>query len=302
MQENSQAKTYWEKNPRAGIASQWVKNPIIAETVYKRMSGGQTTKYWLNWLIEDFFSNRKFENMLSIGCGIGNHEILLAKLGLANQIDAFDFSENSLKIAREGAKAAGVMINFYQDNFNEFNLREGQKYDLVFCSGALHHVKEIERLLSIIQNCLNPKGYFIVNEYVGDCYNIYNRQQVELINRLYECIPSSLRSGELEKFINPTMQQVFAADPSESVRSKLILPLLEAYFDIELYRPYGGGILHPLYPLLNHNELSCKEPKNEAIIRLLLEFEEILMSLREMETDFCFCILRQKIGNEQTIA
>ena len=299
MQENSQAKNYWEKNPKAGTASHWVKNPIIAETIYKRISGGQTTKYWLNWLVEDFFSSRKFEKILSIGCGIGNHEILLAKLGLANQIDAFDFSETSLKIAREDAKAAGVIINFYQDNFNEFNLGKNQKYDLIFCSGSLHHVKEIERFLSIIHNSLNPDGYFIVNEYVGDCYNIYNQRQVELINRLYECFPSSLRSGELEKFVNPTIQQVFAADPSESVRSKLILPFLEAYFDIELYRPYGGGILHPLYPLLNHDELACKEPKSETIIRLLLEFEEILMSLGEMETDFCFCILRQKNEGKQ---
>lgn len=299
MQVNSQDKNYWENNPKAGTASQWVKNPIIAETIYKRMSGGQTTKYWLNWLVEDFFSDRKFDNILSIGCGIGNHEILLAKLGLANEIDAFDFSESSLRIAREEAKVAGVKINFYQDNFNQFNLEKNKKYDLIFCSGSLHHVKEIERLLSIIQNSLNPEGYFIVNEYIGDCYNIYNQWQVELINRLYRCFPNSLRSSELEKFVNPTIQQVFAADPSESVRSKIILPLLDAYFKIEVYQPFGGGILHPLYPLLNHNELSSNEPKSEAIVRLLLEFEAILMSIPGgMQTDFCLCILRQKNYNQ----
>ncbi|MCB0214474.1 MAG: methyltransferase domain-containing protein, partial [Anaerolineae bacterium] len=280
-------------------ASQWVQNPIIAETIYKRISGGQTTKYWLNWLVEDFFGNHKFESMLSIGCGIGNHEILLAKLGLANQIDAFDFSEAALKIAREEAKSAGVKINFYLDNFNEFNLDKNQQYDLIFCSGSLHHVKEIERLLTIVQNGLRLEGYFIVNEYVGDCYNMYNQRQVELINRLYACIPNSLRSSTEKRFVNPTIEQVFAADPSESVRSKLILPLLEAYFDIELYQPYGGGILHPLYPLLNHNELTGEEPKGEAIIKLLLEFEVILMSLPGgMETDFCLCILRQKTRNK----
>jgi len=295
MQENSQAKNYWENNPRAGTASQWVKNPVIAEAIYKKMSDGQTTRHWLAWLVDDFFANRKFERMLSIGCGIGNHEILMARLGLANRIDAFDFSEASLRIAREEADIAGVKINFYQDNFNEFSLDKHQKYDLIFCSGSLHHVKEIERLLSIVRENLAPEGYFIVNEYVGDCYNIYNRRQVQLINRLYECFPDSLRSGLMEKLINPTIQQVFATDPSESVRSKLILPLLEAFFDFEVYRPYGGGILHPLYPLLNHDELAKREPKSEAIIRLLLEFEAILMSLPGgVESDFCLCILRHK--------
>ncbi len=302
MKEKPQAKNYWETHPRAGTASQWVKNPMIAEAIYQRISGGKTTKYWLHWLAEDYFADRHFESMLSIGCGIGNHEILLAKLGLVKQIDAFDFSEVSLKIAREEAKKSGVIINFYQDDFNEFNLGKNQKYDLVFCSGSLHHVKEIERLLSIVKNFLKPDGYFIVNEYVGDCYNIYNQHQVELINRLYKCFPASLRSGTIEKFVNPTIQQVFATDPSESVRSKLILPLLDAFFDIDLYQPYGGGILHPLYPLLNHSELSSKEPKSETIVKLLLEFEEILMNLPGgMETDFCLCILRQKKYNKQAI-
>lgn len=153
----------------------------------------------------------------------------------------------------------------------------------------------MERLLSIVQRNLTPEGYFIVNEYVGDCYNIYSQRQVQLINRLYECFPDSLRSGAAKKFRNPTIQQVFTADPSESIRSKLILPLLGEFFDFEVYRPYGGGILHPLYPLLNHDELAAKEPKSETIIRLLLEFEAILMSLPGgMETDFCLCILRQK--------
>lgn len=300
MQENAQDKNYWEKNPQAGTASQWVKNPIIAEMLYKRMSSGETAKYWIYWLVEDFFANRKFENMLSIGCGIGNHEILLAKLGLTKKIDAFDFSEASLKIAKEEAKKAEVKINFYQDNFNEFSLGKNQKYDLVFCSGSLHHVKEIERLLLIVRQALKPEGYFIVNEYVGDCYNIYNQRQVEIINRLYRCFPDSLRSrSKVEKFVNPTIEQVFATDPSESVRSKLIIPFLKAYFDIELYRPYGGGILHPMYPLLNHDKLVAKEPKSETIIRLLLEFEEILMSLPGgIETDFCLFVLRQKINNK----
>ncbi|MDS4030816.1 MAG: class I SAM-dependent methyltransferase [Candidatus Contendobacter sp.] len=174
-------------------------------------------------------------------------------------------------------------------------MEKDQKYDLIFCSGSLHHVKEIERLLSVVRDGLTPEGYFIVNEYVGECYNIYSQRQVQLINRLYECFPDSLRSGLMEKLINPTIQQVFATDPSESVHSKLILPLLEAFFDFELYRPYGGGILHPLYPLLNHDKLTDKEPKNEAIIKLLLEFEAILMSLPGgLESDFCLCILRQK--------
>jgi GT2 family glycosyltransferase/2-polyprenyl-3-methyl-5-hydroxy-6-metoxy-1,4-benzoquinol methylase len=287
-------KSYWETNPTAATASHWVSNPIIEEVLHYRMSGGESKKYWLRWLVEDYFTDRKFDNILSLGCGIGNHEIMMAELGFAQEIDAFDFSESSLKIARENAKSVNVNVNFYQDDFNQFNLENGKKYDMAFCSGSLHHVKELERFLEIVHQSLNPEGYFIINEYIGDIYCIYNQKQVQLINRLYDCFNEILKSGLREEFINPTIHQVFATDPSEAVRSKLILPFIQYYFDIEVYNPFGGGILHPLYPLLNHEQLS-EDSKGETIVRLLLEFEQILMEIPGgLESDFCLCIMRPK--------
>ena len=291
------AKTYWETNPTAAITKQgyWLSNPIIEKAINHRLSGGKTQGYWLTWLVNKYFKRRRFDNLLSIGCGVGNHEILMAKLGFANQIDAFDFSEKSLEIARKDAAAAEVNINFYQDDFNLFSIDENKKYDLVFCSGSLHHVKELERCLSIVRKCLKADGYFIVNEYIGDCYNIYNQHQVDLINRIYECFNDTLRSGTTEKFSSPSIEEVFARDPSEAVRSKLILPFLELYFDVEVLNLAGGGLLHELYPFLDHDRLSDGEPKSETIIKLLLEIEAILMDRPGgLSSDFCLCILRHK--------
>ena len=109
------AKNYWETNPTAGFTKQgyWLSNPIIEKAINHRLSGGNTQGYWLTWLVKKYFNNRRFDRLLSIGCGVGNHEILMAKLGLVTQIDAFDFSETSLEIATKDAAAAGVKINIY---------------------------------------------------------------------------------------------------------------------------------------------------------------------------------------------
>lgn len=291
------AKNYWETNPTAAIGKQgyWLSNPIIEKTINYRLSGGKTQGYWLTWLVNKYFKKRRFDRLLSIGCGVGNHEILMAKLGFASQIDAFDFSENSLEIARKDATAAGVDINFYQDDFNLFTIDDSKKYDVIFCSGSLHHVRELERCLSIVRKCLKPDGYFIVNEYIGDCYNIYNQNQEDLINRIYECFHDTLKSGTTEKFSSPSIEEVLARDSSEAVRSKLILPFLEFYFDVEVLNPAGGGLLHELYPFLDHDRLSDGEPKSETIIKLLLEIETILMEQPGgLSSDFCLCILRHK--------
>ncbi len=125
LDDQSQAQKYWEGNPQAALVSsnKWVSNLIIEKAINKRISGGKTEKYWLAWLIEDFFADRKFDSLLSIVCGVGNHEILIAQLGLAKKIDAFKFSELSLEIARINAEKAGVKINLSQDDFHTFTIK-----------------------------------------------------------------------------------------------------------------------------------------------------------------------------------
>jgi len=293
--EQELARSYWDSNPSStSLSTMWTNNWVIGEAIYRRMSGGESAKHWLSWLLQDYFRGKKFKKMLSPGCGTGAHEIIVASSGVVESIDAFDFSEASLKIAREDAKNAGVHINFYQDDLNSFAL-DTQKYDLAICSGSLHHTKEIEHFLSTIRDALTPDAYFIVNEYVGDCYNIYHPRKVELLDRLYQCFPKSLRSGQSDGFKNLTIAERFASDATESVRSALILPFLREYFNVEVCRSFGGQLLHPLYSLLDHHQLEQRDPKTETILRLLLEFENILMEIPGgLETDFCFCICRPK--------
>ena len=288
--EKDQAHKFWDANP-IDLSNVWTANAVVGEEIYKRMSAGKTTAHWLTWLITDYFACRKFKSLLSPGCGTGDHEIMMAQSGIVDDIDAFDFSEASLNIARQKARGAGVSIKFYQDDINNFVIEKGKTYDLVMCSGSLHHTKELEHFFSTVQSVLAPDGFFIVNEYVGACYNIYDKRKVAMLERLYRCIPPSLRSGRMDHYHNPTIHEALALDPSESVRSALIVPFLHEYFDVKLFHPFGGQLLHPLYQLLDHAQFSEREPRIETILRLLLEFEAILMDIDGgLQSDFCLCV------------
>jgi len=292
--DGSSAESYWNNNPTAASQQQWTSNDIIGKEIYSRMTNGRTTEHWLSWVINDYFKDKHFSSMLSPGCGVGDHEIMIANSGLVDSIDAFDFSESSIKLAKQKAINSGSKINFYIDDLNNFEIAKYKKYDLIFTSGALHHVKELERYLSIVQTSISDNGYFIINEYVGDCYNIYNDKQLNIINRFMKCLgPDLIQNGNIE-LNNPTINQVMSSDPSESVRSKLIVPFLKYYFDIELFNPFGGFILHPLYPLLNNSAFNEKRAETDAIIKLLLAFEDILMSEKLLDTDFALIICRKK--------
>jgi SAM-dependent methyltransferase len=289
---HSTARSFWEANPEIASKGQWTANPLIGESVYRRMSGGESSQHWLSWLMRDYFNSRRFARVLSAGCGVGDHEVALMSFGTIGQLDAFDFSEASLRIAREKAAEKRLKIDFYRDDINSFEIRGGRKYDMIFCSGSVHHVRELERFLRLVRDSLTSDGVFVFNEYVGPCYNIYPEKQLDVINRLLGAIsPEFRRTDHLDQI---TVEQSLAHDPSESVRSSLILPFAASYFDFELCRPYGGTLLHPLYPLLRHDEMCRPTPEIQTIVRLLIEFEAILIKAKVLANDFALCVARKK--------
>jgi SAM-dependent methyltransferase len=256
------------------------------------MSGGESSDHWLTWLIRDYFKGRRFARVLSPGCGVGDHEVAMMSLGTISELDAFDFSKSSLRIAREKAAARRLRINFYEDDINKMEIPAGRKYDMILCSGSVHHVREIERFLRVVRDALTPDGVFVFNEYVGPTYNIYPREQLDIINRLLEAIsPELRRSDRLEQI---TVEQALAYDSSEAVRSSLIMPFVSTYFEFDFCHPFGGTVLHPLYPMLRHDAMSKPTPEVQTILRLLAVFESILIERRVLSADFVLCVCRKK--------
>lgn len=278
-----------ETNPEKASHSTWTSAPIPQNFLNQRITGGATNEDWLFWLIKDFFAGKQFHRLLSIGCGVGDREIFMAELGFAKHIDAFDPSQKSIEIAKQKAETAGVDINFYCDNLNDFHLDFSPKYDIIFCCNSLHRVKELERCFLNIHNGLKFKGYLIVNEYIGERYPANEEQQMDLINRLYQCFdPSLIREPDTLKITNKTVE-------FSGFSSQLIMPYLKHYFHLEVCNHYGGRITRELYPLMDAEQFLPGDAKSETIVNLLMEFEDILMEIPGgLPSNFCFSILRHK--------
>ena len=283
------------ENQPTVIEANWTSNLLIQAKINYRMSGKKTDKYWLAWLIEDYFQGKSFDHLLSIGCGEGHHEILIAKLGFAEHIDAFDPNPENINLANSEAKSVGLNINFYQENIEDFSIQDNQQYDIIFCAGVLHRINQLEKCLQTLKNHLKPNGYLIINEYIGDCYHIYQEKQVAIINQLYRCFHPSLTTGKIGQFINRKITDINPDNNHQAVRSKFLIPFLNNYFQAEILNYYGGSILNELYPLLNHQKFTHDQPAEETIIKLLLEFEDILMTTPDgLSSDHCLGIYRHQ--------
>lgn len=266
---------HWDTFAACGERPQWTQHPLIERAVYERISGQY--KFWLNWLVAERLAG-PFERALSLGCGAGGHELILARSGKIKHIDAFDLSPKSIEIARKSAADAGIdSIHFFEAGFDDFDAKLGDAtFDLVCFFGSLHHVREIERVLATAHRRLTPEGRLIFNEYTGDCYTILDERKVATINKLLATLDPVFLNPSKPRYVNPTLDQMLASDPSEGVRAHLILPFLRHRFEIELLRPFGGAILHMLYPCLNDEKLRDGSPESQSIMRMLIEVERML--------------------------
>jgi len=122
--------------------------PIYAENVFTK-----NTLAEVDFLLEEL-SLPPGGSILDVGCGTGRHSIELAKRGYA--VTGLDLSSGMLAEAAQGAKAAGVHVNWVQADATRFSLPASYDGAVCLCEGAFGLLGQgddpIEQPLSILAN------------------------------------------------------------------------------------------------------------------------------------------------------
>ncbi len=113
----------------------------------------------------DFYSNRlkqigfvNKENILDIGCGIGQWSLALSKLN--KNIFAVDINEKRLEFGRELNKIHNQKISFQKKSMDELEFEK--KFDAIFCYGAFMF-SDMPKTLKTFKSCLNRDGKIYLN-------------------------------------------------------------------------------------------------------------------------------------------
>ena len=122
--------------------------------------------------------------ILEVGCGTGQMSIFLS---LANRrVYATDLCPNSLQLARKFRDRHGLdRVFFYQMNLFRPIFNENM-FDLVYCSGVLHHTAFPLKGFLSISRLLKPKGFIIIG-----LYNKYMRIPTQIRGLLSQIIDIS---------------------------------------------------------------------------------------------------------------
>jgi SAM-dependent methyltransferase len=244
-------------------------HPLCRAAINRRVTG-DPNEWPLEWFSRKFGPRRV---ALSLGCGIGNLERAALKIGLCATITGIDFSSESIRIARERARAAGYAdrLTYEVADLNQLRLPKST-YDVVFIHQALHHVASLEKLLARVAASATDNGLLFLDEWTGPSMTKWSPALLARAAGLYRELPRAWRRW-------PELPlPVSAHDPSEGIRSSEILPTLMLFFEPLETRPYGGHLAAPVMSQLDPT-VDPGPPLDVAIERwLTLEEQDLVES------------------------
>ena len=202
---------------------------------------------WLGWLRRLYGSPRP-KRVLELGSGTGDLLIDLRSTDFADRFHGLDLSEVGLATARRRVAERGWdNVTFASADLNHLTLEPGSA-DMVLAQASIHHVENLEGLFAQVAGALvSGRGLFAINEYVGPSRWQFTTAQMVITNGLLRLMPARLkrRIGDAppkQRISRPTVEQMVAMDPSESVRSAEIESVFRQFFEVEQRVEYGGGI------------------------------------------------------------
>jgi|SRR5690242_15378559 SAM-dependent methyltransferase len=303
---NAKAQELWAREAdaqvRYGRGFHWVESPLVMAHIQEEVSGSPNLD-WLAYSYQKYVQGRETpaDRILSLGSGGGNLERGLCHLGFKGHIDAYDFSEGAVVHAqRLAAEEHMDNIAYFVKDLNEAEFPP-KSYDIVYASGALHHIANLENLLDQAKFALKDCGLLIINEYVGPFQLQWTAKQTKIIDDLLRLLPRKYQQRVSnpkilkDSFPGPSsIREMNSNDPSESVRSDEIIPLIEARFSIKEHKNFGGTILHMLLQDIAGN-FDPLDTTDCAFLNLLIYIEKLLIQERVLESDFVFVVAEKRL-------
>lgn len=292
-------RSFWDETVTEAESDQprgWLDvEQVEREHVRPRISGDAEVDYLRHFVRRHLSHPRRMpaEIGLSLGCGGGHVERALLDLGAARRMRGLDASTGSVELARKLAERAGCAdrADYEVADLDRVQL-PAASYDFVVAKMSLHHFSRLEHVYDQVSASLRPGGVFLVNEFVGPDRFQWTERQLRLANEWLDALPQQIRRRvPVPAIRRPTLAEMQADDPTESVRSSEVMPRLRERFEIIEEKPYGGTVLQLLLAAaLPAFDLADRH--HREILRHWCEQEGRLLDAGELPSDFVYAVAR----------
>ncbi|HEX6642306.1 MAG TPA: class I SAM-dependent methyltransferase [Thermoanaerobaculia bacterium] len=285
----------WGDHLRVEASGQWhawLDHPLIVN--HYRARGLLDGLPWESWVAHHLGAPATLS--LDLGCGAGEKSREVFRAGSTRETHGIDISEERIAEAERQRIAAAIPGHFEVADVNSVSLPP-RTYDLIFSSHSLHHFMALEHVMAQVHEALTPGGLFILEEFVGPTQFQWTDRQIDVVRTLMSLLPDDLRTlrwGAVKPYEGrPTVEDVVAASPFESIRSAEIVPLFRRFFHIVEFRRLGGTLQHLLYNGIVHN-FTLDRADATRYVQSILDIEDALIDAELLPSDFALLVGRRR--------
>ncbi|MCX8199973.1 MAG: class I SAM-dependent methyltransferase [Candidatus Micrarchaeota archaeon] len=197
-------------------------------------------------------SELKGLSILDAGCGTGEKSVYLASLGAS--VTALDINKTQLSYAQALARRhrVGEKIKFVCADILALDLND--KFDLVLCSGVLHHTPDVRLGFSRLARHLRQDGRILIG-----LYNKYSRIHYRLLRwALHKAYGNDPK--RIMEFVNgfPLSFLLRGKASQQTLYDRYAIPY-ESYHSLreirEMFRDNNISIMHVSPPILFDNDM-----------------------------------------------
>jgi len=222
-----------------------------------------------------------------------------AQLGSNVQWSLLDINVDLLGLASKQFSAT-IKLDLIEANVNEL-VFSGEKWDVILCVSALHHIVELEQVIKFCHDSLSPGGEFwSIGEYVGRNGNRLWPEARYEANKVFERLPEQYR---LNRHTNNLDQEIPDNDYSvgcfEGIRSEDIEPILDRWFHpVDVYR--RNCFLWRLINLAYSDNFNILKPDDRSRIMSMVNAEVAHFQAGGRGTEL-FGVYRPRLMNKQSV-
>jgi len=265
---------------------------------YNRQVTGNDGYHYLRYFFDKYLALKPSMTLASFGSGSGFLEPLLYQHGFSGaEVVGYELNPLLVSFANERAALGGwEKLSYKVADLNHPALPL-RRFDVGVFFHSLHHVENLEECLESVSKAIRGDGFLLVVEFVGENFQQWTDEQIELAAKILAILPERYRrliGGAVKSTARrPSVEEVVFHDPSESVRSKDILDVLDIYFDkIELVSLGGSVLNHVLEGIaLNFDESKSGDVR---LIECLQSLEQWYEQSGLISVDFVFGVYRPK--------
>ncbi len=242
-----------------------------------------------SWL-DDLIGRGPFRDAAALGCDEGGYERRWLGQGGSQRLDVYELSSGVIRKVQAGLGLGWFTthgptrrVRFICADLN-FARLPANRYDVIWSSGSLHHIVNLEHLFAEVERALRPGGLFAIRDYVGERRMRFAPERLARINAVLREVPGKYRRAEV--IVPPRTEGL---SPFCGVRSDDILPLAEARFEI-VHEAVSGA----LFPLNFAIDMAAIEREAPEILARLRAAEQEALNVPGMRRCGAYLVLRKR--------